>query len=216
MTNVLRWLSVALVASFCLSASQAAAQQSDVPPPPPSQAPLIIVQPQPQPQTVYVQPSPQYGSPVYAQPSPYMDPAPAQRGGPRNLGLIISGAVILGVGWVFNIITSLFAGVHVDLFGSGSGGSSDAWEAFRYTGLIPVVGPWIQMALQPTSFGNDGWGPYLIIDGLLQAAGLTMLVIGVATQGGDEDTAENDDGIELTILPSVSPGFAGLTALGRF
>jgi hypothetical protein len=198
-------------------ATHAAAQ--DVPPPPPAApapAPVIVVAPQqPPPQTVYVQQqAPQYGTAVYTQPG-YAEPAPQRRG--PNLGLVIGGAVMLGVGWVCNLVGSLFAGVHVDLFGSG-GGSDAEWAAFRYTGIVPVLGPWIQLAVQPTSFGNDGWGTWLILDGLLQAAGFTMLIVGVVTMNGGDDqaTAEGDDDFQIAILPSVGHDHAGLTAVGRF
>ncbi len=216
------WLLAALVVGSGLSISIAhAAAQSDVPAPPaagPAPAPVIIMapQPQPQPQTVYVQPAPQYGGPGYAQ-SGYMEPAPQPSRGGSNRGMIIGGAVMLGVGWVLNIVGSLFAGIHVDLFGSGSGGSTSEWEAFRYTGIIPVVGPWIQLGIEPAHGSDDAWGAWLIIDGLLQAAGLTLLIVGIATSGGDdEDTAEGEHGIELAILPTMGPDHAGLSALGRF
>jgi hypothetical protein len=224
MNETNRWLTRAIVAGCALSLVAQHAEAQDVPPPPPASAPQVVVvapaapQPQPQPQVVYVQQqAPQYGQAVYMQPSYGGAPPPeAPRHHHANLGPIIGGAVMLGAGWVLNIVGSLFAGVHVDLFGGG-GGPDEQWQTFRFTGLIPVLGPWIQLGVQPTSFSQDGWGTWLIIDGLLQAAGLTLLIVGATMSSGDEEaTADGDGGVQLALLPSVSPGQVGLTLVGRF
>lgn len=43
----------------------------------------------------------------------------------------------------------------------------------------PVLGPWIQIALKPGSLANDDWAYYLTINGLIQALGTTLLVLGL-------------------------------------
>jgi hypothetical protein len=160
---------------------------------------------------------PYYGQPVYTQPyygQPAFAPPAAQRQqvGTRerpNLGLIISGAVLLGVGWILDIVTGVPAGD--DPFTSGS---EPEWDAFRFSSLIPIAGPWIQLAVKPTGFTQDYWAPWLIIDGLIQATGLTLLVIGIATPETEPVYASR--GVELAILPSVGPGHAGLSLVGAF
>lgn len=122
---------------------------------------------------VYVQPG--YGQPVATQPAPgYAQPAP--RTEERvHVGLIVAGAVMFGVSWLLHaLLISPLAGCSL----SSSSGCSSTWEDFRWTGALPLVGPWIQLGIKPGGLGNDGWGPYLIIDGLLQAGGLTMLILG--------------------------------------
>lgn len=181
-----------------------------------TQAQQVVVQgqapPPPQPQPYYA-PQPQ---PVYAQPA-YPPPAqPARPAQPRtvtrpNLGLIVSGAVLLGVGWVANIISGLPAGD--DPFDSGS---EPEWDAFRLTSIIPVAGPWIQLGVKPTTFAQDYWAPWLIIDGLLQLAGVTMLIVGIATPRTQTTVAANEGGLQMALVPRVGPDQAGAALVGTF
>lgn len=193
-----RWLAAALLVGVTCLVPYARAQ---------AQSGVVVVQAPPPQQVQYapvVQPYQQpYTQPIYAEP-------PRRRGGP-NLGLIISGAVLLGVGWIADFIISLPAGD--DPFHSGA---EPEWQTFRYTSFIPIAGPWVQLAVKPTSFDNDYWGMWLIIDGLLQAAGFTMLVAGIATSTSDSDETADAGGVELMLLPSVGAGHAGLTLAGRF
>jgi hypothetical protein len=198
------WLAGLLAISLCMVASGARAQQQQ--------------QPQPAPQQV---PAPYYPAQPYyvAQPQPYYAPQPQAPQRPTtphteeraNLGLIISGAVILGVGWVVNILSGVFAGV--ELFGSDA---SSEWDAFRFSAFVPIAGPWIQLATKPTSFSQDYWGPWLIIDGLLQATGLTMLVIGIATPRTETVYSERPSEPSFAFVPSISPGYTGGTLVGTF
>ncbi len=155
---------------------------------------------------VYVQTQQQYAQPA---PVPVMEEADEER---PNLALIIPGAVLLGVGWITNIIVGLPAGD--DPFRAG--GAGEEWTAFRACSIIPVVGPWIQLAVQPTHFDQDSWGMYLIIDGLLQTAGLTLLVVGIATPRRESRYARRGNEIDLAITPSAGDGRGGLTLSGRF
>src|SRR5262245_53713237 len=171
-----------LIFGLCLAIAGAASAQ---------QQPYQPYAQQPYAQQPYAQPpygQPPYGQPPYAQP-PYAGygvqqqypGAYAARPQPHletrlNLGLVITGSVILGVFWATNIFTGLLAGV--DLFGSAR---ASQWDGFRLSSIIPVIGPWIQLGVKPTSFDADNWGTWLIIDGLLQATGLALLIIGIAT-----------------------------------
>lgn len=139
---------------------------------------------------------------------PMMEPEDESR---PNLGAIIPGAVLLGVGWVANLIVGLPAGD--DPFVSG--GAGDEWDAFRLSSIIPVAGPWVQLAVKPTDFDQDYWATWLIIDGLLQAAGLTVLIVGIATPSHSRGYAAVQ-GPTLALSPSASPGHAGLSLVGSF
>ncbi len=175
-----------------------------VPPPPPPQQPTVIFVPAQSPQPTYVQPY----QPTYAVAPPA--PAPARRSGAR-VGLIVSGAVLLGVGWLSNIIVGVPAGENV--FGSGR---EEAWEPFRYSSLIPLVGPWVQLGVKPTAFSEDGWAIWLILNGVMQAAGTALLVSGIALSDDGGGSAAADSGPSFAVLPNVGPNHAGLSLFGSF
>ncbi len=124
-----------------------------------------------------------------------------------RIGLVISGAVLFGVSWVVHAaIVSPLAGILDEEVG--------VWDDFRYLGAIPLAGPWIQMAVKPTGAGEDGWVPYLIVDGILQVAGLTMLILGLTLRkevGGYADAEPS-----FQVGPMLGEGAAGLSAFGRF
>lgn len=168
-------------------------------------------QPQPQPQVVYVQPQP-YGAQGVMVAQPVAQPMGTPREVSRpNLGLIISGAVMLGVGWLVNILISLPAGD--DPFSSAS---TEAWDAFRFSSFVPIAGPWIQLGVKPTGFTDDYWSVWLLIDGLLQGAGTIMLIAGLASPSVETVYADAETGFELAIAPSIGPSHTGLTLSGRF
>lgn len=116
-------------------------------------------------------PAPAYGTPppvgpAYGQPAPVAAPATRTEQG-HITGLIVAGAVVLGAGWLTNIITSLGAGAS-EAFVDPVTGRTEDWAPFRFTGLVPVLGPWIQLGIKPGNpIGRRNiWGEYLIIDGV--------------------------------------------------
>lgn len=137
--------------------------------------------------------------------------APPARRSRAHLGLIISGAVVLGVGWIANIITGLPAGD--DPFESTA---EPEWDAFRLTSLVPIAGPWIQLAVKPTDFRNDYWGPWLIANGIWQGAGAALLIAGLATIGDEEVPSASVGGVRWTLLPSFGADLGGMTLAGTF
>ncbi len=169
--------------------------------------------------TVVVQPAPpQYGQPGQAQPAQpvqpqYAQPQYAPQPEPRTeerprLGLIIGGSVTLGVSWLIHGgLISPFAGWSFD-----RGYQSD-WEPIRYLGLVPVLGPWLQLGLKPTGFSNDGWGPYLIANGILQAGGLTLIILGATVQ---ETVTLYGDSQGSGSFMAVAPSAGGLQLYGAF
>lgn len=137
----------------------------------------------------------------------------------RPTGLLVAGASMLGGGWVAGFAIGLFGGYHdrscIDLWGGGCslppGTSWDpAWDDFRASSLLPVVGPWIQLAVKPPS--SDGWPIWLVADGILQGAGLVMLIVGIVVFDSARPPADD----AVAVLPLVGPGEAGLAAAGRF
>ena len=87
--------------------------------------------------------------------------------------LLIPGIVGLVGAYAVHALSSIFAGLILAAFSVGA--ATDAlW------GVVPLAGPWIHLGLHVanSSFGiDDGFTAYLIIDGLVQAAGLTMLIV---------------------------------------
>ncbi|MGE0785246.1 MAG: hypothetical protein AB7S26_06125 [Sandaracinaceae bacterium] len=188
--------------------AQTATVEVQTTPPPYQPAP----QPQPQPYVQpYTQPAP-YGQPGYGQPG-YVQPAPQPQPHEEtrmHLGLTISGAVMLGVSYLLHAaIVSPLAGCDFDT-------CHGEWNGFRYAGLIPLAGPWVQLAVRPGASDLDAWGPYLVIDGLLQTAGLTLLILGLTLRETVTVYSSRDGDFELAVLPSAGQNGGGLAAVGRF
>lgn len=200
--------SIGLIPALVQAQTVTVEAEAQVPAPPPQQQP-----PPPQGQVV-VQPAPQqYGQPQqqpqYYQPAPV--PQREQRTRSRPIwGLVIPGAVVLGVSWILHAaVVSPFAGY------SATSGFQPDWATFRWTGLIPVAGPWIQLAVKPGGF-EDSWAGYLVVDGLLQAAGLTMLILGIAIQEEETYYVRGEGGSGFAIVPTADQNGGGLAAVGRF
>ena len=137
----------------------------------------------------------------------------------RETGLLISGAVILGVGWITAALIGLFGGYEDRSCLSGwgctpppPGGTSwrPAWDNFRATSLLPLVGPWIQLAVKPE--GDDMWPVWLIANGVIQATGAVLLAIGIAVFDGSGDEAAPT----ALVVPDLGMDRVGLTLLGTF
>lgn len=129
------------------------------------------------------------------------------------VSVIVTGAVMFGVSWlVHGIVVSPFAGCRYGITvgpESGSTGCAPEWGDFRWMGFLPLVGPWVQIGLEPSDAGANAWAPYLVIDGLLQLTGMGILVFGLATH--ETITRPARPG-EVTV--SAGPG--GLQLRGAF
>jgi len=96
-------------------------------------------------------------------------------------------------------------------------GSDDAgWDEFRLAAILPVAGPWVQLALKPTDFRNDAWGPWLIANGIWQGVGTILLIAGIATIGDDEVPTAEIEGVRFAVLPNFAPDQMGLSLVGEF
>jgi len=142
------------------------------------------------------------------------EPAEARRSHRGDLGLVIGGAVTLGAGWIFGILFGALGGYHdtACLIGPCTPRSSwdPAWDNFRATSLVPIIGPWIQLAVKPPSDG-DIWPEWLVIDGIIQGAGAVLLFVGIGLFVSGESEPP-----PVAVVPMVGPGLVGLTAAGRF
>ncbi len=129
----------------------------------------------------------------------------------RTVGLTIPGIALLVVGWVTNVVGGLLAGTNGIFF---SRTRDFGWEPFAAASVVPVLGPWIQLALKPTGLEQDDWATWLVINGLVQAAALTTLILALVHAHSDEHAAR--DAVELFVAPAFSPSHVGVTLTGRY
>lgn len=151
---------------------------------------------------------------------------PGEATGPgAGPSLAAGGAFLLTAGWVSSFAVGLHEGPDLFISDEELNGAERQWyQDFRFTSFLPVVGPWIALSQQKTSeFDDDFWGVWLIANGLLQAAGVTMIVGGIiasvahgARMGHRVASRPTVSEGALTLMPSVSPQQATLTASGYF
>ncbi len=141
---------VAVVLALVIVAAPAWAQEASDGNVPPEQ----IAPPPPAPPPPYDPPRP---PPQLAPPPPLalQPPPPIGYVKQRRWGLFATGAGVFGAAWLGTLL--------------------DALNAEKYTGLIPLAGPFL---LFDRTNGN-GTNAILILDGLAQIAGVTVAIIGL-------------------------------------
>ncbi len=131
--------------------------------------------------------------------------------------LMVGGGVALAAAYAVNGLISALAGTTVGFcagsLGCSSGGSDPAWDPFRLYALIPLAGPWAQLATKPTAFGQDDWGPYLIGAGVIQLAGTLLLISGAVLEARGEPESS---GPPVAVAPWIGDGTFGLLAAFAF
>jgi hypothetical protein len=188
-----------LTAAAAITLAPAGARAQGAPPPPPAAAP-----------GGYYAPPPGYYPPpgAYAQPQPGPrvlndweegEPLPAgyHKATRPRVGLIVGGSVLFGVTW----LTSAFAGAVASDIGARNGKLL----------IIPVVGPF---TLVPS--GSTTGDLFLVLDGLAQAGGLAMLVVGIAVP---KTVAVRNDIAKVQIMPTpmtFGSNSAGFGFVGKF
>jgi len=209
---------IALLGALAV-ASPAAAQAPPAPPPPPPvyQQPGYYPPPQAYPPPPAYAPgypppgyAPAYGYPPlgYAAPRPMpMDPDNPPDGyhteSRMRTGLVVGGGVLFGVPYLLSAATA-------------AGGLSDHNDELVPL-FIPVVGPFVTLSTAHVFVGTDNdleqvgriFGAMgLIIDGIMQVAGFSLVVVGLSVQ---KRVVVRDRGV-----PEVALGPRGATARWRF
>jgi hypothetical protein len=146
------------------------------------------------------------------------DPAPPRRPRPSRPApdrtrptLRIAGlAFFAGPYIVHAALVSPLAGYQMRLLGDDE--FEEGWEAFRWTGAVPLAGPWIQLALIPETADGAAWAVWLTAVGLSQMVGATLQVVALLIP---DDGAPPDEA-SVSLAPSVGPDRLGLDLVGRF
>jgi hypothetical protein len=144
---------------------------------------------------------PGYGPPGYPQP-PYPGPPRYRLDSEPITELIIAGTAIAAGIYVLGIPVTLGIDVGLD-------GDADDVSAFM---AIPLVGPWVAMGASQQPDIEDYYGP-LIASGVLQAGGMTLLVIGAALRRDVQVPIADADGPTLAVLPWALDDAGGGLAL---
>ncbi len=151
-------------------------------------------------------------------------PGPSTRQRVGNWMMVGGGALLLA-GWGTNALGGLGAGVDCTfgfgfggrLGGGGSGCNHDAaWEDFRTLSLVPVVGPYAQLALLPDGARDGGWPGWLVASAIVQTTGLALLIAGLVTRLRGAGPPEPRPGPTLSVLPTITPDGAGLSVSSSF
>ena len=124
-------------------------------------------------------------------------------------GLIIGGAVTFGS---LYLLSALVAAAGSDSSYGGNNREAPLW--------IPGLGPFVRMASNSSATGNV----VLLVDGLAQCAGLTMLTVGlmspktvlVRNDLGEDRPAPAEHGTQIAVTPIVGPSTTGVGVVGSF
>jgi hypothetical protein len=180
------------------------------PPPQQSSAPILVVAPEPLPPPPVVQYAPAQTTPVQSAQPYTMAPPQMRVEHQMNRGLAIAGGVLFGVSWGVNILGSSLGGL---LVYSGRSPGGLTYDQMFGASFIPVIGPLIFAGIAFDRGGMEFFGGLGLVDAAAQAAGLTMLIIGILGEDVEVNaSAEN----ELYVLPYANGEGAGLTASGTF
>ena len=124
-------------------------------------------------------------------------------------GVIGGGIGLLAGGYVANIVISGIGAIFIAA-GDAITEEDTIADEFFYSSLVPVLGPWIQLGIMQ-SYGYEGWAPWMIINGVLQAGGLTMIILGATLTTRVAVHADLGNGVELAFTPALTGGRATLT-----
>ncbi|HEX2571640.1 MAG TPA: hypothetical protein VH877_18920 [Polyangia bacterium] len=179
-------------------------QQAYPPPPPPgNQQAYPPPQGYPPPYPQYTPPPPPSYPPPYAQPR-----VPVRYELRPRWGLIAGGISMLGSSY---LITAL-VGVGVSVGSCATDPASINCRTGLWPLYVPVIGPFIETAyVQGNPAAVAAGRAFLVIDGFIQAGGLTMIVLGAKLKRQFPVYSER---LQLTPYATYTGG--GLVARGRF
>lgn len=163
----------------------------------------VYVQPGDPNQPVYVQPPGQ--QPMYAAPPPPMMPRQVVRYDLKpRYGMIIGGAVTLGVTW---LIHSGIAAMAQAIYQETERPVREMWPNY-----IPVLGPWITMTTLPNDPARGISMVGLAFSGLAQGTGLALLIAGAVSRQRVPVYAAN----KIQLTPVIGPASTGFALSGNF
>ena len=200
-----RLLTRSLATGFVVLLAQTAAAQS-VPSPPTALTPPVSRQPA-APQFVHPPPTPSRTPRVDWTPVELPEAARPRRqvGARPRWELIAPGIVSLVggyIGWIGTAISWNLANTHCSR-ASGTYSFFPTCTRTRGTSgddilfsLIPLAGPWISAGTSDSLRGFDYLVPALV--GLLQATGVVLIAVGVATRGAQVEVSANATGLRVS------------------
>jgi hypothetical protein len=116
-------------------------------------------------------------------------------------GLVIGGAITFGALWLLSVLVA----AAINDTNKATGGGTDA--SFLY---VPVAGPFLQMTKTDSGTGNVT----LAIDGIAQAAGATMFIVGLTSP---KTILVRNDLAEVRLSPiRMGQNGGGLGLVGTF
>jgi hypothetical protein len=119
-------------------------------------------------------------------------------------GLTGAGIGLLAGGYLLEILSTAFSSL------DSSFGRRDTYVGWGY---VPLVGPWVQMGDLPPSTSSPMY-VLLTFEGLLQAAGLVMVIVGAV--GEDYEEYRPIAAGDFRVSPVLSQTMQGLTIEGAF
>lgn len=216
-TLALSMLALGLACAPTIAAAQDGADALDAPsvadPAAPSDAdppaaPAAVPVPQPQiivvpaaPSAVPPPPPAAYAPATQVQGTLIVDaPAPEPRGGYMpTWGLLIPGLAM----FVSTYLPAVLAGIEIDVV-YGSSGEITGWL------YVPCVGPFV---LAGYAEGSPDAQALFVVLGLVQTAGLSLTIAGLALNSRDEP---EPDAVSVSVMPVASREMAGLAMAGQF
>ena len=138
----------------------------------------------------------------------------------RSKGLLITGGLMLGIGYVFTAGVGALGSPIALAIGARPGGlDMICWDHARW-GLVPVVGPWIAVGVAgPAGCLGTSLGPatiaFAVVTGIIQDTGLALLVVGLVKKSERWVPRELTEE-EVSLLPAGPNGTPGATLSLRF
>ena len=145
-----------------------------------------------------------YADPPAPAPSPAAEPAPPPGTHPVRR---VRRALVAGGASLFAIPYLASAAVAADGYSDATASMSDRGALW-----IPVVGPFVMMG-RTSSAGYDA---LLVLDGLAQAAGISLFVYGLATPVTVLEPDEAKPAATIRLAPVVAKGMSGAVLAGTF
>jgi hypothetical protein len=130
-------------------------------------------------------------------------------------GLLGGGIGLFAGGYVASILTTAVSGLIGAFnvaFGTSGYSASDLNTYFTF-GYVPIIGPFVQLGFAPPNT-DGGLYAWLVVEGLMQMGGLTMLIFGAI--GEEYLDYRPIAGVEVQLRPMLSASTQGMSATVTF